>query len=245
MSYRIASAAFLASALLLASCGKSADDAGSNNSTTAIDSAQLAPEVQSPTPAPDQPPAQSVVTHIAVMSTDSGDIEIELYGKEAPKTVENFVGLAKKKFYNGIGFHRVVPGFVIQAGDPLSKDTTKRAMWGSSGESIYGNAFEDELNPATPSYQRGYVEGTVAMANAGPNTNRSQFFIVFGGQVASGLPKNYTIFGFVRKGMDVAHKIESVWRGADMIENPVRIKGVKVTEAPVTASAGDTAAKPH
>jgi cyclophilin family peptidyl-prolyl cis-trans isomerase len=147
-----------------------------------------------------------VATQTAVIKTSLGDIEVELYGTDAPKTVDNFVGLAQKDFFNGILFHRVVPGFVIQAGDPKTKDESLRDQWGQGGESIYGKEFADELNPAAPSYQRGYVEGTLAMANRGPNTNTSQFFIMLG---PSQLPKAYTIFGRVTKGLDVVHKIEN------------------------------------
>jgi len=178
-----------------------------------------------------------VVTHTALLRTSMGDMEIELYGKDAPKTVENFVGLANKGYYNGILFHRVVPGFVIQAGDPLSKDPARQAEWGNGGESIYGATFADELDPKTPSYKRGYVEGAVAMANAGPNTNGSQFFIVLEDAVADRLPPNYTIFGFVRKGMEVAHKIENLplerqspgSSTEELPKTPVTIMGVTVT----------------
>ncbi len=157
--------------------------------------------------AQDQEQEQPVVTHTATLTTTMGDITIELYGKDAPMTVDNFVGLIDKDFYNGILFHRVVPGFVIQAGDPKTKDPAMRAEWGRGGESIYGGEFRDELNPMAPSYKRGYVEGAVAMANRGPNTNTSQFFVM----LADGsLPKNYTIFGKVTAGMDVVHKIERV-----------------------------------
>jgi cyclophilin family peptidyl-prolyl cis-trans isomerase len=147
-----------------------------------------------------------VVTATAVIKTSMGDIEVELYGKDAPKTVANFVGLAEKEFFNGILFHRVAPGFVIQAGDPKTKDPALSAQWGQGGESIYGKEFEDELNPNAPSYQRGYVEGTLAMANRGPNTNTSQFFIML---AETPLPKNYTIFGKVVGGLDIVHDIEN------------------------------------
>jgi cyclophilin family peptidyl-prolyl cis-trans isomerase len=152
------------------------------------------------------------VTHTVVLTTSMGTIELELYGKDAPKTVRNFVELINRKFYDGILFHRVVPGFVIQAGDPQTRDSTRRATWGQEGKSIYpGNEFEDELNPATPSYKRGYVEGTLAMANRGPNTNTSQFFIMLADNDARPHPlkKDYTIFGRVMKGMEVAHAIEA------------------------------------
>lgn len=172
---------------------------------------------------------QPTVTHTALISTTMGDVEIELYGEDAPKTVANFVGLADKGFYDGILFHRVARGFVIQAGDPKTKDPSQRAQWGVGGESIYGAEFEDELNPAALSYQRGYVEGTLAMANRGPNTNTSQFFIMLG---ESGLAKNYSIFGMVIKGMDVVHAIENVeLEGESQMGGtpkvPVAITGIK------------------
>jgi cyclophilin family peptidyl-prolyl cis-trans isomerase len=172
------------------------------------------------------PSGNPVATYKAVIMTSMGDIEVELYGKDAPKTVANFVGLADKGFYNDILFHRVVPGFVIQAGDPKTKDTALRAQWGMGGESIYGGRFPDELDTTAPSYIRGYVEGTLAMANAGPNTNTSQFFIML---AKSGLPKAYTIFGKVTKGLDIVHKIEGVELANDqgVPAIPVKILGIK------------------
>src|SRR5579872_2193581 len=123
----------------------------------------------------------------ASIHTQKGDIVIELYPTDAPKTVTNFATLSKMGYYNNLTFHRVEPGFVIQGGDPNGN--------GTGGRSIYGPAFEDELNPNTPSYKEGYKEGVVAMANSGPNTNGSQFFIMLADNAT--LPKNYTIFGKV------------------------------------------------
>lgn len=167
------------------------------------------------------------MTDIAMMETSMGTMEIELYGKDAPKAVENFVTLANQGFYKNILFHRVVPGFVIQAGDPKTKDASLVSDWGTGGNSIYpGILFPDELNPQTPSYKLGYREGCLAMANSGPNTNTSQFFIVLDDNVKERLPHNYTIFGFVRSGMDVAHKIEGVKLGGatgQMPMQPVKI----------------------
>ena len=169
--------------------------------------------------------AEPVVTHTAVLVTDKGEIELELYGEDAPKTVQNFVGLAENDFYDGILFHRVVKNFVIQGGDPKSKDPAMRAQWGTGGESIYGEEFEDELDPDAPSSKRGYVEGSLAMANYGPNTNSSQFFIA---TKDISLPHSYTIFGYVSKGMDVVHAIEE-GTGAPPKE-PVTIIDVRITE---------------
>jgi cyclophilin family peptidyl-prolyl cis-trans isomerase len=156
-------------------------------------------------------PVAPVVTHNAVLRTSMGDIEIELYGLDAPKTVKNFIELAKKQYYNGILFHRVVPGFVIQAGDPYSRDSaSRRDIWGTGGTSIFGSTFADELNASGPLAKLGYKEGVLAMANRGPNTNTSQFFIVLSEDRASHLPFSYTIFGRVTKGMEIIHKIERV-----------------------------------
>lgn len=133
----------------------------------------------------------------AIIKTIKGEINIDLYPQDAPKTVTNFATLATNKYYNGLTFHRVEPGFVIQGGDPNGN--------GTGGYSIYGNTFEDELNADTASYKEGYVEGTLAMANRGPNTNGSQFFIMWAGK--ADLPHNYTIFGRVTKGMDVVRSM--------------------------------------
>ena len=133
----------------------------------------------------------------ATLQTSKGIVELELYASDAPKTVANFVGLAEQGYFNGILFHRISKGFVVQSGDSTGT--------GRGGRSIYGGRFEDELFPHAPSYMTGYVRGTLAMANAGPNTNTSQFFIVL--QDAQWLPKNYTIFGRVTSGMDVVDSI--------------------------------------
>jgi cyclophilin family peptidyl-prolyl cis-trans isomerase len=144
--------------------------------------------------------ADKGTAEIAVMATSMGTIEIELYRNDAPRTVDNFVKLAEQKYFDGIKFHRIAKGFVIQGGDPTGT--------GGGGKSIYGKEFEDELNPAAPSFKTGYVRGTVAMANRGPNTNTSQFFIML--QDAPRLPKAYTIFGRVVAGLDVVDRIGAV-----------------------------------
>jgi peptidyl-prolyl cis-trans isomerase-like 1 len=136
----------------------------------------------------------------AEIITTLGTIEADLYEADAPKTVANFTGLAEQHYFDGIVFHRIAKGFVIQGGDSTGT--------GRGGRSIYGGEFADELNPETKSYQEGYKRGVLAMANRGPNTNTSQFFIILND--ASFLPKNYTIFGKVTKGMDVVDKIGAV-----------------------------------
>jgi cyclophilin family peptidyl-prolyl cis-trans isomerase len=151
---------------------------------------------------------------VAVMATSMGTIEIELYRNDAPRTVDNFVKLAEQKYFDGIKFHRIAKGFVIQGGDPTGT--------GGGGKSIYGKEFEDELNPAAPSFKTGYVRGTVAMANRGPNTNTSQFFIML--QDAPRLPKAYTIFGRVVSGLDVVDRIGAVEITPEMGANDGRPK---------------------
>ena len=133
---------------------------------------------------------------IAVLKTSVGDIELAFFPEDAPKAVENFIRLAESGYYNGVTFHRVVKDFVIQGGDPTGT--------GAGGESVFGPTFEDELDPSTPSYQRGYKKGVLAMANSGPNTNGSQFFILL---KDNPLPHLYTIFGEVLSGQDVVDKI--------------------------------------
>lgn len=134
----------------------------------------------------------------AVIQTKLGTIRFELLESEAPKTTENFITLAQKGYYNGIIFHRVIKNFMIQGGDPTGT--------GRGGESAWGSRFNDEIEPSAPLYQRGYKAGTVAMANAGPNTNGSQFFIM---HVDYPLQPNYTIFGRVIEGQDVVNAIAS------------------------------------
>ncbi len=126
-----------------------------------------------------------------------GDIKVELYDEDAPKTVENFLRLTSSGYYDGITFHRIAKGFVIQGGDPTGT--------GSGGESAFGGDFADELNPNTASAKDGYKKGVLAMANRGPNTNSSQFFIMLAD--AAQMPFNYTIFGKVVVGQDVVDKI--------------------------------------
>jgi cyclophilin family peptidyl-prolyl cis-trans isomerase len=133
---------------------------------------------------------------VAVINTNMGKIEIELFADKTPKTVENFVGHAEKGYYNGIIFHRVIKDFMIQGGDPTGT--------GRGGESIWGKPFEDEIVESLTFDKPGYL----AMANAGPNTNGSQFFITV--IPTTWLNGNHTIFGEVIGGMDVVYEISKV-----------------------------------
>ncbi len=131
---------------------------------------------------------------IVVLETSQGVIELELMPDIAPKTCENFTGLTEKGYYNGIIFHRVIPQFMIQGGDPTGT--------GMGGESIWGKPFEDEVTPVA----KFDSPGVLAMANAGPNTNGSQFFITTA--KTPWLNMRHTIFGSVINGYDVVEKIE-------------------------------------
>jgi cyclophilin family peptidyl-prolyl cis-trans isomerase len=128
----------------------------------------------------------------AVIETDKGAIEMEFFEADAPKAVENFRLLAEHGYYDGLTFHRVVKGFMIQGGDPSGD--------GTGGQSAWGDPFPDEINPQSALYSGGYRRGFVAMANAGPNTNGSQFFIL---QEDYPLPPYYVIFGRVTGGLEV------------------------------------------
>lgn len=133
---------------------------------------------------------------VAIMKTNMGTIEIRLFPDKAPTTVENFVGLAEKGYYNGLIFHRVIDKFMIQGGDPTGT--------GAGGESFWGSKFEDEFSPELTFNK----EGILAMANAGPGTNGSQFFITLA--PTPWLNNHHTIFGEVIKGMDVVRAIGKV-----------------------------------
>jgi cyclophilin family peptidyl-prolyl cis-trans isomerase len=154
----------------------------------------------------------------AVIETNKGTIRFELLEEDAPKTTENFRLLAEKGFYDGVIFHRVIKGFMIQGGDPTGT--------GAGGQSAWGGRFNDEINSSSAVYKRGYKAGTVAMANAGPNTNGSQFFIM---HVDYPLPPSYTIFGRVTEGQEVVNDIANVETGRnDKPLTPVTIDKVTI-----------------
>ena len=179
----------------------------------------------------------------ATIKTNRGEIVIQLFPEQAPKTVENFIGLAKKAYYDGVIFHRVIPDFMIQGGDPTGT--------GMGGESFYGGKFEDEF-----SKELFNLRGALSMANAGPNTNGSQFFIVNNQNVpanmvsqmaSAGYPEEiieayrqggtpwldfrHSIFGQVIEGMDVVDEIANVQRGPqDRPVHDVVIETIEITE---------------
>lgn len=179
----------------------------------------------------------------AIIKTNRGDIKLQLFPEQAPKTVANFIQLAKKGYYDGVIFHRVIPNFMIQGGDPTGT--------GMGGESIYGDKFEDEFSKYVFN-----LRGALSMANAGPNTNGSQFFIVNSQQVPDNmldqlaeaefpaeiieayrnggtpwLDFRHTVFGHVIEGMDVVDQIAAVKRDAqDRPEFDIVIENVEITE---------------
>src|SRR3954453_23936053 len=137
-----------------------------------------------------------MANRIAVIQTNKGTIRFELLEEDAPKTTENFRLLAERGYYDGIIFHRVIKGFMIQGGDPLGM--------GHGGVSAWGGKFNDEIDKSSDLYKGPYSAGTVAMANSGPNTNGSQFFIM---HTDYPLPPSYTKFGRVIEGQDIVDKI--------------------------------------
>lgn len=156
----------------------------------------------------------------ATMKTNYGDIKLELYPEDAPKTVENFVKLSRSDFYDGVKFHRVIKDFMLQSGDPNSKDDD----WSNDGMGGPGYSFEDEIN------SHKLVRGVLAMANAGPNTNGSQFFIVTA-EATPWLDGHHTVFGSVVEGMDVVDKIESVsTNGNDHPTTDVVVENIEIIE---------------
>jgi cyclophilin family peptidyl-prolyl cis-trans isomerase len=165
----------------------------------------------------DKPPEMKIDVnkkYTATLDTDKGKIVVELFPKEAPKTVNSFVFLAREKFYDGVLFHRVIPGFMVQTGDPTG-----------TGRGGPGYQFENE-NKDT---KRTYEKGTLGMANAGADTNGSQFFIMDADYALP--PAGYTIFGKLKEGQDIVHNIATVERdGNDRPRDDIHIKSVTIKE---------------
>jgi cyclophilin family peptidyl-prolyl cis-trans isomerase len=153
----------------------------------------------------------------ATMKTSLGEIKIELYGDKTPITAGNFAKLAEAGFYDGVKFHRVISGFMIQGGDPLAKDDAQKELWGTGGP---GYKFNDEP------FEGQYARGTIAMANSGPNTNGSQFFIMHADYP---LPPQYVIFGKVLEGMETVDVIAALETDArDCPLNPPVIESINI-----------------
>lgn len=162
-----------------------------------------------------------MANRIAVIETNKGTIRFELLEEDSPRTTENFRLLAEKNYYDGVIFHRVIPNFMIQGGDPLGE--------GYGGESAWGGKFDDEIDRGSMLYVGMYEKGTVAMANAGPNTNGSQFFIM---HVDYPLPPSYTKFGRLLEGHDVVDAIANVPRNHnDKPLEPVVMERVYIEQA--------------
>ncbi len=179
------------------------------NQSTPDSYAQTAATGAETTPAAEKEITPSIQTktmnpHITLV-TNKGNIEIELSADATPKTVENFIALAEKNFYDNTKFHRIIEGFMIQGGDPLSKDDAMMARWGTGGP---GYQFNDEITAANKNNR-----GTISMANAGPNTNGSQFFINLVDN--NFLDTKHTVFGKVVKGMEVVDAIGLAATGAN------------------------------
>lgn len=166
----------------------------------------------------DAPPELTIDTekdYEAVIKTSKGDITVKLFASEAPTTVNNFVFLAREGFYDGVIFHRVIKGFMLQGGDPTG-----------TGRGGPGYRFDDELQA---SRDRGYKLGTLAMANAGPNTNGSQFFIM---HADYGLPPQYSVFGKTIDGLDIVDEIGNTATGAaDKPVEDIVIETIEISEA--------------
>lgn len=223
----------LAAPLALAGCGSDdtpADQSSESGATTASQSESAAAD-ESGADAAECPPAEGAaerttefdsappmcltegVDYSAVITTDAGAVTVDLLEEKAPETVNNFVFLARNKFYEGVTFHRVIPGFMIQGGDPEGT--------GSGGP---GYAFADEL-PAAGEYEI----GSMAMANAGPSTNGSQFFIVTGDAGVS-LPPDYSLFGTVTEGMAAVTAIEDDGSPQGRPQTTHTIESVEIVE---------------
>jgi cyclophilin family peptidyl-prolyl cis-trans isomerase len=179
----------------------SSEAAEAYSTTTPSVSTTNKPITGSSTPMSTSTPSVPNKVSTAIITTNMGVVEIT-FATNTPNTVANFAKLAASGFYNGTRFHRVIKDFMIQGGDPLSKDVANKARWGTGGP---GYTFADETSPNDVLSQ-----GTLAMANAGANTNGSQFFIVTAAAGTPWLSGKHTVFGHVTKGMDTVLKIEGV-----------------------------------
>jgi len=234
---RITLIAFLIIFASIVSCGRTQE--GKNSTTkTQVDTTDKSYKEVSPVAKLkfdiQLSPDSIKITDYAVIKTSFGDIKVALYGEDAPKTVRNFITLARQGYYNNTLIHRIAKNFLIQMGDGNTKYIAKKEEWGKGGKSIYGGYFPDEINTNSILYKVGYTYGTVAMANSGPNKNLSQFFICL--DEARDLEQKYTIFGKVVEGFDVIGKIEEQeiipfkFDSLDGVpKNPIKIYKIIVT----------------
>jgi cyclophilin family peptidyl-prolyl cis-trans isomerase len=215
--------------MALTACAKSPEKEISDNyqdGTPAVDAASIPteteeaqPAIESSNPTPtmaafNQTAKPAKGEQIVVIKTSMGTIKLRMFPDKAPLAVENFMGHTAAGYYNGVTFHRVIPGFMIQGGDPKGN--------GTGGESIWGKEFKNETSPALT-----HIRGALSMANAGPDTNGSQFFIVQ--KDSKFLDGGYSIFGQAFEGMDIVDKIVNVKRdGSDKPLSPVKMEKVTV-----------------
>ena len=156
----------------------------------------------------------------ATFKTNKGEFQLELFTEQAPKTTENFIKLANDGFYDGTKFHRIIPDFMIQGGDPLTKDDSKQALWGTGDP---GYKFEDEFGEGLSN-----ITGTISMANSGPNTNGSQFFINVGDNTF--LDGKHAVFGKISNGMELVLELSKVeTEDPDRPIDPVIIESVEIS----------------
>jgi peptidyl-prolyl cis-trans isomerase B (cyclophilin B) len=212
-------------AFALSACSDNADNRNTGNRNTAppqpaASNSNAATANSNQKPANSNAAATAQKANTVTLETSEGKIKVELLDKDAPKSAENFRKLAESGFYNGLIFHRVVSGFMIQGGDPNGN--------GTGGKTWDGQPLPNEINRTSPLYQNGYHRGDVAMANKGqPESGSSQFFIMHQDRPLAQLPANYTIFARVVEGINVVDKIATAPVAG---ERPVRpVKMVKVT----------------
>ncbi|MFL2659007.1 MAG: peptidylprolyl isomerase [Candidatus Actinomarina sp.] len=204
--------------ILLISCGGSTETSNETTvTTTAETTTTLGENMDKTYTQPHEMTIDNSKSYTAIIKTSLGDMKVEFFTSDAPMTVNNFINLAQDGYYDGVIFHRVISDFMIQGGDPSG-----------TGHGDYGKypgyQFQDELNNQIP-----YSKGILAMANSGPNTNGSQFFIM---HVDYPLPYNYTIFGKVVEGLDVIDIIATVETGAgDKPTSDVVIETVEISES--------------
>ncbi|MGA9773259.1 MAG: peptidylprolyl isomerase [Blastocatellia bacterium] len=219
-------------AIAMAACESKPENQNANQNArpTAVNANQA---TQAPANQNAQPPAANAnqsapvasnqKNRLVTIETGAGRIKIELLDRDAPKTAENFRKLAEQGFYNGLIFHRIISGFMIQGGDPNGN--------GTGGKTADGQPLPNEIVRSSPLYQNGYHRGDVVMANKGrPETGSSQFFIMHQDRGLTSLPPNYTIFARVIEGMNVVDKIISapVTPGTDRPASPIKMTKVTV-----------------